>query len=112
MSYICLQQKPPYPTISPNFKKILPNAASGGSSAFCTSDVVNKRIKKENAVRVPVSLATTPTLHSAIEMSALHAAGHSRSMRNAGQVYYSSVTRATHLTEMGGLTVGMLSNRF
>ncbi|ODQ75329.1 hypothetical protein LIPSTDRAFT_67890 [Lipomyces starkeyi NRRL Y-11557] len=48
MSYICLQQKPPYPTISPNFKK---------------------RIKKENAVRVPVSLATTPTLHSAIEIS-------------------------------------------
>ncbi|KAK9334401.1 hypothetical protein V1521DRAFT_443020 [Lipomyces starkeyi] len=46
------------------------------------------------------------------QISALHAAGHSRSMRNAGQVYYSSVTRATHLTEMGGLTVGILSNRF
>ncbi|KAK9386289.1 hypothetical protein V1515DRAFT_150886 [Lipomyces mesembrius] len=84
--------------------KILPNAASGGSSAFYTSDVVNKRIKNENSQskhgNERADKVTSATLDTPI--SALHAAGHSRSMRNAGRVYYSSVIRATHLTEMGG----------
>ncbi|KAK9249353.1 hypothetical protein V1506DRAFT_3950 [Lipomyces tetrasporus] len=87
--------------------KILPNAAGGGSAAFYTTDRVNKRIKNGDDVqqsRDGNSCATkmTPPVSTYTATTALHAAGHSRSLRNAGQVYYSSVIRAQHLTEMGG----------
>ncbi|KAK9238197.1 hypothetical protein V1525DRAFT_375517 [Lipomyces kononenkoae] len=84
--------------------KILPTAASGGSSAFYTSDVVNKRIKSDNeqgkrgkdhANKISLAASDTP-------ISPLHAASLSRSLGHAAKAYYCSVVRATHLTEMGG----------